>query len=85
MPAKSRTPKAPRTRKTPREKAQHAHDVAQRRVAALTTQKAKLEAELEKVFAELKVATRRRDYLAQSPDLEQPAQADENQDSKETT
>lgn len=84
MPPKARTPKAPRTRKTPREKAQHAHDVAQRRVTALATQKTKLEAELEKVFSELKVATRRRDYLSQSPDLEQPPQADEAQDTKET-
>jgi hypothetical protein len=91
MPTKPRTPKAPRTRKTPQQKAEQALGVAERRVAALTTQKAKFEAELATVFAELKDATRRRDYLAQSPDLPtspdhlpQPLEDDEAQDSKET-
>jgi hypothetical protein len=76
MPPKSRTPKAPRTRKTPREKAEQALGVADRHVIALHKQAVKHKTALTEIERELVVAEQRRDYLAQSPDLPQP-QADE--------
>lgn len=90
MPSKPRTPKAPetskapRTRRTPQQKAEQALGVADRRVAALVKHKTKHEKALAQIDLELVDATRRRQYLAQSPDLPQTLDADKAQNSKET-
>jgi hypothetical protein len=84
MPDKSRTPAAPRTRKTLQEKAEHALGVAERRVQALMKQKVEYVKKLDELSLELELAERRRDYLAQSPDLPITAVVDEAQDTEET-
>lgn len=66
--------KAPRQVKTHRQRAQEALDVATRAVARLSTQQERLEAELQGVSEQLATAVRRRDFLAQSPDLSDPDQ-----------
>ena len=66
--------KPTRQRKTPQQRAQEALGVATRAVERLATTQERLEAELQTVSAELSVAVRRRDFLAQHPDLADPAQ-----------
>lgn len=61
--------KAPRVTKTPAQRAQEALDVAQRSVTRLEARKSVAEKELADINAELEPAVRRRDYLAQHPDL----------------
>jgi hypothetical protein len=65
---------AKRQKKTPRQRAEEALAVAERRVAALRKKSKKLRVELDAVDRELDDAARRRDYLAHSPDL--PPQPD---------
>lgn len=64
--------KVVRQSKTPRQRAEEALGVTERLVDRLTKQRDKIAAELETTAAELEAATRRRDYLAQNPDLENP-------------
>ena len=66
--------RAPRQVKSHRVRAEEALGVATRAVARLATQQERLEAELQQVSEALKVATTRRDFLAQSPDLGDPEQ-----------
>ena len=61
--------RAVRHTKTYRQRAQEALGVATRAVERLATQQERLEAELQGVSDQLTVAIRRRDFLAQSPDL----------------
>jgi hypothetical protein len=61
----------PRTPKTPRQRAEEALGVAERRVERLTAERAKHQGEVNRIVGELADAEMRRDYLAQSPDLEQ--------------
>ena len=63
-----------RHRKTPQQRAQEALGVATRAVERLATTQERLEAELQAVSADLSVAVRRRDFLAQHPDLVDPGQ-----------
>jgi seryl-tRNA synthetase len=65
------TPEAKRQRKTPRQRAEEALAIAERRIATLAKKDKKLTAELTGVQRELKQAKVRRDYLAKSPDLPQ--------------
>lgn len=65
--------KPPRKRKTPRERAEQALAVVERRVKLLTSKHAEHKAALAVIDTELTAAIVRRDYLAQSPDLPQPA------------
>jgi hypothetical protein len=81
MPNKPPTPEPSRTRKTPQDRATHALGVADRRVVALTKQRVEHQKKVHEIELELVDAERRRDYLAQSPDLPQPPQADETQES----
>jgi hypothetical protein len=62
---------AKRQRKTPRQRAEEALAIAERRVAALAKKDVELTSELTGVQRELKQAKVRRDYLAKSPDLPQ--------------
>lgn len=66
--------KAPRQSKTPRQRAQEALDVEERRVARLTEKADGLKQDLAEVALELGQATARRDFLAGHPDLGDPAQ-----------
>lgn len=69
------TDKITRTQKTPRQRAQEALAVAERKVKRLETEKAKHDAALTDVSNQLGAARKRRDYLAQDPDLpQQPVQ-----------
>jgi len=58
-----------RQHKTPRQRAEEARDLEQRRVERLTAKAETLRRELAFVDADLEDAVRRRDYLAQHPDL----------------
>lgn len=58
-----------RVRKTPAEKAAEALRIAEAEVSRLDTKKTRLDAELLDCDLELVAATKRRDYLAQNPDL----------------
>lgn len=64
--------RAPRVVKSMRQRAEEALGVAERRVARLQSTHDQLEADLKSAAAELEDAKRRRDYLAQSPDLPTP-------------
>lgn len=71
MAAKTRAVRHP---KTHRQRATEALAVATRAVTRLATQQERLEAELQGVSEALAVAIKRRDFLAQSPDLGDPEQ-----------
>jgi hypothetical protein len=60
-----------RQRKSPRQRAEEALGVANRAVIALDKKVDRLAADLAVARRELETATRRRDYLAQHPDLPQ--------------
>lgn len=61
-----------RTPKTPRQRAEEALAVAERRVARLTKKVAHTRADLEVLEDEWKAAQARRDHLKQHPDLKPP-------------
>lgn len=61
-----------RQRKTPRQRAEEALAIAERKVDRLTADRDKHRTALNTIQADLEDATRRRDYLAKNPDL--PAQ-----------
>lgn len=61
--------KATRTRKSPQQRAEEALGVAERKVATFEKAVTKHKGKLAEAEAELTDAKRRRDYLAQSPDL----------------
>jgi hypothetical protein len=65
-----------RQRKTPRQRAEEALAVATRNAKRLQAQHTALAAEAERVGKERDAAFRRRDYLAQHPDLPQPTHGD---------
>lgn len=67
-------PETTRQQHTPKERAQKALGVADRAVNRLTDKAALLRADLAEVEHELMLAKRRQAYLAQSPDLDDPAQ-----------
>ena len=62
-----------RQRRDPAVKAQEALDIAKRRVAKIRAKQDTLTTELDALAEELKVAERDREYLAQSPYLNQSA------------
>jgi len=59
-----------RRTKTPRERAEEALGVEERRVERLEARRDALRAETEEVELEVAIATRRRDFLRQHPDLD---------------
>lgn len=63
---------ATRQPRTPRERAQAALEVEERRVKRLTAQSKRLRDELDAVELERGRAVTRRDYLKKHPDLQQP-------------
>jgi hypothetical protein len=65
-----------RQRKTPRQRAEEALAVAERKVARLTVECDKNEAAFKTSKRELEAAKRRRAYLAQDPDLPHQLQGD---------
>lgn len=69
--------KAPRQKKTPGQRAEEALAVANRAVIRLDKKIDVLQTELVAVEREHRDAIRRRDYLAQNPDLPTPPQADD--------
>jgi hypothetical protein len=58
-----------RQAKTPRQRAEEQLGVADRKVKKLQTARLRAAAELQAIESDLEDAVRRRDYLAQSPDL----------------
>ena len=58
-----------RQKKTPAQKAQEAFDVASRRLDRARTARDKLKTQLDEATAEVEAAQKRRDYLANDPDL----------------
>lgn len=58
-----------RQKKTPRQRAEEALAVAERKVTTLATKKNQLARDLDKIRREHDQAVVRRDYLAQHPDL----------------
>ena len=58
-----------RTKKTAAEKAQEAFDVASRRLDRARSARDKLKTQLDEATAEVEAAQKRRDYLANDPDL----------------
>lgn len=58
-----------RNTRTPAERAVEALEVERRRVGKLADKRDKLQRDLQLVVADLAIAERRRDYLAESPDL----------------
>ena len=64
-----------RQQKTPRQRAEEALAVEERRVRKLDTKAKALRAELDAVERAQRAATARRDYLEKHPDLQQPTTA----------
>lgn len=65
--------KTTRTPKTPRQRAEEALGVAQRKVIRLEREAGQIEKRFHDLEAELTIARRRRDYLKDHPDLDTPA------------
>lgn len=63
------TSKPPRQAKTPRQRAEDQLGVAQRRVDALTKQRAKAQGALNRIVHDLEEAQARLDYVKQDPAL----------------
>lgn len=63
-----------RQTKTPRQRAEEALNVADRKVTRLKATVGRLEVDLKTAKADLLAEQRRRNYLAQSPDLPQPSE-----------
>lgn len=63
-----------RKTKSPRQRAEEALAVEERRVKRLSDKFDALVTQIEEVTLEREIATRRRDYLAAHPDLGDPAQ-----------
>lgn len=67
-----------RQRKTPRQRAEEALAVAERKVERLTAERDKYSKATDALQVQLQQAIRRRDYLTQNPDLpQQPSQPEE--------